>query len=135
MKKFDKNTTMIDSGALDEILVARDREKSYIASLTEAAAKLGYELVATGKGISHPLAVDGPITLSTVAVAKPRENKAKLKAFADGFRLDLDKKKQAKPLKCSKCDRTFALPLHLGRHMTTMHVPKGRTHDRSVRGR
>ena len=26
--------------------------------------------------------------------------------------------------KCSKCDRTFSMPAHLGRHMSTMHVSK-----------
>ncbi len=27
----------------------------------------------------------------------------------------------SKPLTCTACGRTFALPLHLGRHMSTMH--------------
>lgn len=30
----------------------------------------------------------------------------------------------AKPLTCSECGRTFALPLHLGRHMRSMHAAK-----------
>jgi hypothetical protein len=31
----------------------------------------------------------------------------------------------SKPLRCDECGRTFALPLHLGRHMSVMH--KGAT--------
>jgi hypothetical protein len=28
--------------------------------------------------------------------------------------------------KCSACDRTFAMAAHLGRHMSTVHAPKGK---------
>jgi hypothetical protein len=42
-----------------------------------------------------------------------------------------------KPLVCSHCDRTFALPLHLGRHISVMHKEKsaGTTATHSPAGR
>jgi hypothetical protein len=34
-----------------------------------------------------------------------------------------------KPLTCPKCQRMFALPLHLGRHLSVMHKGKRRSTD------
>lgn len=36
-------------------------------------------------------------------------------------------------LKCSHCSRRFALPLHLGRHMSVAHRPKPRRAARAAR--
>ena len=35
--------------------------------------------------------------------------------------------KRGRRLKCPQCDRTFKLPAHLGRHMATIHAPRGST--------
>ncbi|NLW34434.1 MAG: hypothetical protein GXY80_02975 [Syntrophorhabdus aromaticivorans] len=44
---------------------------------------------------------------------------------------------KAKTLKCSKCDRTFSMPGHLGRHMVAMHgaTPKTKPAKKGKIGR
>ena len=41
----------------------------------------------------------------------------------------------AKKLKCSKCDRSFSMPAHLARHMSTHASPKKKAAAKKKRGR
>jgi hypothetical protein len=75
------------------------REEKLVADLREVLAKLGYRLEPiSANGTSRPAPVSGRRRRSA-----PRGSK---------------------PLACAECGRTFALPLHLGRHMSVMHKGK-----------
>jgi hypothetical protein len=75
------------------------REEKLVADLRGILGQLGYRLepISTN-GMSRP----GPKS------SRPRRTASR----------------GSKPLTCSECGRTFALPLHLGRHMSVMHKRK-----------
>ena len=74
------------------------REEKLVTDLRQVLERLGYQLEAiTSNGASRP---SGKASRSRSAQAASR---------APG------------PIACPECRRTFALPLHLGRHMSVMH--------------
>jgi hypothetical protein len=74
----------------------RAREEKLVSDLREIVGRLGYRL--------EPLDGNGVAGRRTRATARG--------AISAGG---------PTPLTCSECGRTFALPLHLGRHVSTMH--------------
>lgn len=76
----------------------RKREEKLVSGLRETLGRLGYRL--------EPINANG---------SGRRSRRTPLRrALSSG----------SKPLTCSECGRTFALPLHLGRHMGAMHKGK-----------
>src|SRR5262245_58757382 len=78
----------------------RQREQEIVAGLREALGRLGYGM--------EQVAANGTARRGT-----PTSRRRSLSS-------------RAKPLTWADCGRTFALPLHLGRHRSTMH-PRPRT--------
>jgi hypothetical protein len=76
----------------------RKREEKLVSGLRETLERLGYRL--------EPLNANGS--------ARRTRRTPLRRALSSG----------SKPLTCSECGRTFALPLHLGRHMGAMHKGK-----------
>ncbi len=76
----------------------RKREEKLVADLRGVLGKLGYRL--------EPMSGNGAARRGTRATTR--------RAVPTG----------SKPLTCPECGRSFALPLHLGRHMSTMHKAK-----------
>jgi hypothetical protein len=72
------------------------REEKLLADLREVLARLGYRLEPLGANSSRGV---------------PRRSSRRRQSASRG----------AKPLTCNECGRTFALPLHLGRHMSVTH--------------
>lgn len=76
----------------------RKREAKLVADLREKLGRLGYRL--------ETVAANGPVRQARAAL--PRAAAARPGS-----------------LSCPQCGRTFALPLHLGRHMSVTHKTKG----------
>lgn len=74
------------------------KEKQLIESLGRILPTMGYRLVPTAAA-GHA----GRHAVQARAAARPA---------------------RAKSLACTQCDRTFAHPLHLGRHVSATHVAK-----------
>jgi hypothetical protein len=79
------------------------RQSALVASLNRLLPSIGYRVVA--------------VSSETKAAARPSPRRAS---------------RAAKPLTCSECQRTFALPLHLGRHISVMHKGKGAAAEAST---
>ena len=77
----------------------RKREEKLVSGLRATLERLGYRL--------ESINGNGPSSRGTRTATRRR-------AASSG----------AKTLTCSECGRTFALPLHLGRHMSAMHKGK-----------
>lgn len=76
----------------------RKREEKLVSDLTEILGRLGYRL--------EPAGANGSARRSDRTPGRG--------AVSSG----------SKPLTCSECGRTFALALHLGRHMSATHTGK-----------
>jgi hypothetical protein len=73
----------------------RKREENLVSDLTEVLGRLGYQL--------EPVGAKGSAS---------RNGRTRGRGTGSSG---------SKTLTCSECGRTFALPLHLGRHMSVMH--------------
>jgi len=80
------------------------RQSALVASLNRLLPRIGYRVVPLG-------AEAKPVTAPPL---RPRRRTAPAAATAPG----------GKPLSCPYCSRVFALPLHLGRHISVTHKPK-----------
>jgi hypothetical protein len=80
------------------------RQSALVASLNRLLPSIGYRVVLLG-GEGKPV---------TAPLLRPRRRTASAGAAAPG----------GKPLSCPYCSRVFALPLHLGRHVSVTHKPK-----------
>src|SRR5262245_50372770 len=78
----------------------RQREQKLVSGLQDALVRLGYRLEAVD--------TNGSVRNLDVALEQRRRHRAST----------------LKTLACSHCDRRFALPLHLGRHVSAMHNGK-----------
>lgn len=83
---------------LAEKTALANKERELITNLNRVLPGIGYRVV--------PIALRGP----------------KLRSGTRQARLA---RPDAKPLSCPQCARTFAHPLHLGRHMSATHGAKG----------
>ena len=81
-----------------EKTAVRKREDQLVSDLTAILGRLGYRL--------EPMGTNGAF--------HPSRSTPVQRAVSRG----------SKPLTCAECDRTFALALHLGRHMTATHKGK-----------
>jgi len=80
------------------------RQAALVASLNSLLPSIGYRVV--------------PLEAEARAAARPRLRSRRRAAASTARRL------VGKPLTCPHCSRTFALPLHLGRHVSVMHKTK-----------
>lgn len=78
----------------------RKREEKLVSDLRDTLGRLGYRL--------EPVHTNGTVRRTSTASSR--------RAAAPG----------PKALACPECTRTFALPLHLGRHMSVVHKGKRR---------
>ena len=90
-------TRAIESFASERRALAK-RERDLIALLNQALPTMGYRVVASDSPSPRP------------APAPPAEKAARPIM-----------RPARKALKCPHCERTFAQPLHLGRHLSTTH--------------
>lgn len=78
------------------------KERQLIEDLNRVLREIGYQVV--------PMGGQGSQSQAAAATGKPAKSGAS----------------SAKPFVCKECDRRFARPLHLGRHMAATHPTKTR---------
>ena len=99
----------------------KDLEASTLDKVRQAADQLGYTLVP--HTTIRPAQQAEHDRLPTPAGPRPStQTKARSHTtIRPAQRAEHDRRAKMRKLTCPHCPRTFALPLHLGRHVSTMH--------------